>query len=295
MLAALPLLALGAAAGLAPPPPPGKMAYIVESRTDALPILAHTSFAAGPQNSDWQQVFNPTWVQASPATANRTGLLVRSQNCTPPADAKPGSCGPTCAGTGQRASWLTWAELSDDGGASSKPSVVNHVAAADAVFGPFDCQNGGACDDEKGTEDPRLTYDAENEQYVLLYNAWSAHSPYSLSIATTKDPTKQAGWTRHGPIFPKDAKVDGWPGKSGSIVSMASGPHYVIWSCASALRITPSVGRSMVRWDYNKTKVLFTVRKAPFWDTGFVESAMPPLTLSDGNLLFFCALPATPI
>lgn len=143
--------------------------YIVESRTDPQPILAHTSYAAGPQNSDWFQVFNPTWVQASPATGNRTGLLVRSQNCqpprylaavpaqwplavsrlagagtltdgraaagllcfcsagTPPADAKAGSCGPTCAGTGQLASWLTWAELSDDGGADSKPAIANHV------------------------------------------------------------------------------------------------------------------------------------------------------------------------
>jgi predicted GH43/DUF377 family glycosyl hydrolase len=154
------------------------------------------------------------------------------------------------------------------------------------VFGPFDCQNSGACDDDKGTEDPRLTYDAENEQYVLLYNAWG-HSPYSLRVATTKDPTSQTGWTRHGPIFPADAKLDGWPGKSGSIVTMPSGPHYVIWGCASALRITPSVGRSMLRWDYNKSKVLLSVRKAPFWDTGFVESAMPPLMLKDGNLLFF--------
>ena len=53
----------------------------VQSRTEQQPILAHTSYAAGPQNSDWFQVFNPTWVQASPATGNRTGLLVRSQNC----------------------------------------------------------------------------------------------------------------------------------------------------------------------------------------------------------------------
>ena len=155
------------------------------------------------------------------------------------------------------------------------------------MFGPFDCQDGGPCDDEKGTEDPRLTYDAESGQYVLLYNAWG-HSPYSLRVATTKDPTTRAGWTRHGPIFPESAKLDGWPGKSGSIVTMpGTGPHWVIWSCAWALRITPSVGRSMLKWDYNKTRVLFTVRKAPFWDTGFVESAMPPLTLKDGNLLFF--------
>jgi hypothetical protein len=112
-----------------------QVAYIVESRTDEQPILAYTGFAAGPQNSDWQQVFNPTWVQASPATGNRAGLLVRSQNCTPPA----GSCGgddgggTSCAGTGQNASWLTWAELRDDSGAASKPSIVNHVTAADAV------------------------------------------------------------------------------------------------------------------------------------------------------------------
>lgn len=33
--------------------------------------------------------------------------------------------------------------------------------------------------------------------------------------------------------------------------------------------------------------MLFGVRAAPFWDTGFVESAMPPLRLNDGNLLFF--------
>ena len=47
------------------------------------------------------------------------------------------------------------------------------------------------------------------------------------------------------------------------------------------------MGRSLLNWDVNKTEVLFSVRKAPYWDTGFVESAMPPLTLSDGNLLFF--------
>ena len=65
-------------------PSPGahaEVAYIVQSRTDEKPILAHTSYVAGPQNSDWYQVFNPTYVQASPATGNRTGLLVRSQNC----------------------------------------------------------------------------------------------------------------------------------------------------------------------------------------------------------------------
>ena len=121
-----------------------------------------------------------------------------------------------------------------------------------------------------------------------MYNAWGSHGAF-LAVATTKDPTHgPGGWIRHGPVFPEHAKLDGWPGKSGSIVSMpAPGPHFLIWSCARALRITPSVGRSMVEWDGNRTEILFQVRKPPYWDTGFVESAMPPLKLSDGNLLFF--------
>jgi predicted GH43/DUF377 family glycosyl hydrolase len=245
------------------------------------------------------QVFNPTWVQPTAATGNRSGLLVRSQNCTPPNTAS--GCGPTCSGNGDHASWLTWAELADDGGAAAAPKVVNHVTAGDAVWGPFDCTgnwmphggfdssaSGSGCVDERGTEDPRLTFDAETGLYTLIYNAWGSKGAF-VAAATTKDPTTgPAGWTRHGPIFPIDDRFDGWPGKSGSIVLMpAPGPHFLIWSCASALRITPSIGRSTVQWAANQTKILFTVRKHPFWDTGFVESAMPPLKLSDGNLLFF--------
>jgi hypothetical protein len=59
------------------------------------------------------------------------------------------------------------------------------------------------------------------------------------------------------------------------VLMPAPGPHFLIWSCAKKLRITPSIGRSTVRWAANKTKILLTVRTGPFWDTGFVESAMP--------------------
>ena len=65
------------------------------------------------------------------------------------------------------------------------------------------------------------------------------------------------------------------------------GPHYVIWGCATSLHITPSVGRNLTLWDYAASEVLLTRRAAPYWDTGFVESAMPPLKLSTGDLLFF--------
>ena len=39
----------------------GDTAYIVASRVDAEPILAYRGFGVG--NADWQQVFNPTWVE----------------------------------------------------------------------------------------------------------------------------------------------------------------------------------------------------------------------------------------
>lgn len=249
------------------------IAYVVTAVADPEPLLA---FRTG--HTSWQQVFNPTWVAPTNATQGRAGLLVRSQNCT----LAEGKCG-HCSGTGQKASWLTWAELDESG---PVPKVVNFVGESEAVFGPFDCADGAQCLDARGTEDPRLTYDPETQTYVLLYNAWGAKGAF-LAIASTRDPTKRDGWTRHGTIFPEDAHLDGWPGKSGSIVWMPSGSHYVIWGCARELRITPSIGRSLFKWDSSKTKVLFGVRKAPLFDTGFVESAMPPLVLSNGNLLFF--------
>lgn len=273
-----PYLVVAVSAPPPPPPPPATTAYLIESRVDAEPLLAYRGF--GPGNAEWQQVFNPTWVAASPATGNRSGLLVRSQNCTPPPDSTPGSCGPTCSGTGDRASWLTWAELTDDAGADAAPAIRGRVTAASAVWGPFNCQgwaphpggNGSLpepeCVDARGTEDPRLTFDPETSLYTLIYNAWGDHGAY-VAAATTADPTTgPQGWTRYGPIFPVDAKIDGWPGKSGSIVLMPSGPHFLIWSCAKMLRITPSIGRSTVKWDANKTTLLFGVRRPPYWDTG---------------------------
>ena len=248
-------------------------AFIVTAVVDAKPILAF------PTNSAWQQVFNPTWVAPSAATGNRSGLLVRSQNCTP---TKPGCVG--CSGTGQRASWLTWAELSHD--TSLPPTVVNSVGVDEAVFGPFDCKDAGKCIDSKGTEDPRLTFDKETQRYYLLYNAYGPGGAF-LALASTTEPTKRDGWTRHGKIFGNKTAH-----KSGSIVLREAGPHYVIWGCDGMLKITPSVifnnhTRSLIAWNYSASKNLFGVRKVPFWDTIFVESAMPPLKLSNGDLLFF--------
>ena len=270
--------------------------YTVAVDVDPQPIA---SMLQG--NSDWGQVFNPTYVAPTSATGGRGGLLIRSQNCTIPAG---GGCGKgqiACRGPGERASWLTWAELTDDHGpGAAPPQIVGTVRKSSAVFGPFDCPNtsattgvttsttsptGTTCADAFGTEDPRLTFDPETRLYYLLYNAYDGHN-VKLSLATAADPTSKSGWTRHGELFP-GAGLGGY--KSGSIVLReAPGEHFVIWGCDRELRITPSIGRSLLHWDFNKSSTLLAVRKAPvYWDTGFVESAMPPLTLSTGDLLFF--------
>ena len=148
-------------------------------------------------------------------------------------------------------------------GKGSTPKVKNFVDASSAVFGPFDCHpaDNSTCPDAFGTEDPRLTYDPESETYYLLYNEWSKAGAF-VATASTKNPTVRDGWTRHGRTIPEAG------GKSGSIVYMKEGPHYVLWGCQRNMRIAPSVGRSLLHWDYNKTQNIFEVRKPPYWDTG---------------------------
>jgi hypothetical protein len=196
--------------------------YSVSAVTDPEPILSSSKYGGKGGKSNWAQLFNPTYVEPSPATGHRGGLLVRSQNCSRPLP-PPGNCGPTCKGTGQQASWLTWAELDSDTNVSAEtPAVRNYDAV---VFGPFDCNStapASQCKDSFGTEDPRLSYDKESKLYYLLYNAWNGNAA-KLSLATTADPTTRTGWTRYGELFP-DAKLGSY--KSGSLVIRPTGPHY---------------------------------------------------------------------
>lgn len=53
------------------------------------------------------QVFNPSFVPASPATGGQQGLLIRTQNCT----VNPGDACAFCGGDQQKASVITFAKL----------------------------------------------------------------------------------------------------------------------------------------------------------------------------------------
>ena len=84
---------------------------------DPKPVLARVD-----GSSTFGQVFNPSWIEPSAATGQRSGLLIRSQNCSA---AVGGTC-VRCFGAGQKASVLTFSQLigSDNAGAASPRTVA---------------------------------------------------------------------------------------------------------------------------------------------------------------------------
>jgi hypothetical protein len=138
-----------------PPPPPPYNVSVVDLPSD--PVI---SFLPPLANTDWPQSFNPAFVEATPATGGKRGLLVRSQNCSGVA---PGQC-IACNVNGRwpiapyfPGSVLTFAELRGDG-TFARPYLVF------APDGP---------DEDYGTEDPRLAYDPATKLYHLMYTCYS--------------------------------------------------------------------------------------------------------------------------
>ena len=134
-------------------PPPQCYRASVTSLSDA-PTLSYVD-----GSSAFQQVFNPAWVppsrrhnNSSTAADVHAGLLVRAQNCS----AVPGGACVRCAGTGPNASVIAFSRLLSDDASTSSPPRFAPVSAADVVFGP----SGDV--DARGTEDPRLAYDARD-------------------------------------------------------------------------------------------------------------------------------------
>ena len=62
-------------------------------------------------NADFQQVFNAAWVEASPATKGKSGLIARTQNCA----AEVGGACVWCGGSQEKASILTFSEHTAQG------------------------------------------------------------------------------------------------------------------------------------------------------------------------------------
>jgi len=228
------------------------LAYDVTAlRTSTEPILSSVR-----GTSAFEQTFNPSWIEPTAGTNFRSGLLIRSQNCTSPI----GTC-VRCSGPRERASVLAFSEYSGGRFTPLKNSSI--------VFGPSSML------DTYGTEDPRLAFNKHDNLYYLFYTAYNG-SGIELSLATSPDPTSPKRWSRLGPIF-------NLPGsKSGALLIMDTPPHYLFWG-DSIIQVTTSSDPK--KWA--SLGVPFLKPRPGSWDSRLVESGPPPLKLSTGDFIFF--------
>jgi len=220
-------------------------------RSSDVPILSSLLLT-----SQFEQTFNPSWIEAQKGTNFRSGLLIRSQNCSSPI----GDC-VHCSGPRERASVLTFSEY--------KNGQFSSLTKNSIVFGP------NSIVDTFGTEDPRVAFNKHDSLYYLFYTAYNG-SGIELSLAVSPDPTSSRLWTRLGPIFHLQGS------KSGALLIRDTPPHYLFW------------GDSMIRVTKSSDPKKWTSIGDPFlkprpdsWDSQLVESGPPPLKLSTGDYIFF--------
>jgi predicted GH43/DUF377 family glycosyl hydrolase len=223
------------------------------TQRDSQPLLSYLV----QNNSKYKQVFNPTWMPASTATANRKGLIIRTQDC----DYKPEAC-VFCGGSAQKASLLTFSELKDG---SFTPITADSIVFTPSSFA-----------DSWGTEDPRMVLNTADGYYYMTYTAYNGSS-ILMSLARSRNPTDRNGWERLGPIFPNYQNS-----KSGAILLRSQSQHYLFWG-DSDIRVTRSSNLS--KWD--SIGDIFLSPRADHFDSRLVESGPPPLLLSTGDYLFF--------
>jgi len=212
--------------------------------------------------SSFYQVFNPSWVESSPGTNYRQGILIRTQNCP----AKVGGTCVYCGGSAEKASVLTFAEFVPSGDSYE----FTNVNESSIVFGPADNS------DAWGTEDPRIVYNPKDQLYYMFYTAYNGTS-ILLNLATTPDPTSQTQWTRRGPVFPN---IQG--SKSGALLIRDTPPHYLFWGDT-----TIKVSKSNDLKTFENPGTLFMSPRNNSFDDRLVESGPPPLQLTTGDYIFF--------
>jgi len=133
-----------------PPPPPPPLYAVNVTALPAYPVISNLTYP-GATPSQWQQSFNPSFIEASPGTRGVRGLIVRSQNCS----FTPGTC------------------VKCNGGNPFVGSVMSFAAqAADGTFSPpylVYAPLPGLAAEDLGTEDPRVAYDATTGLYHMFY------------------------------------------------------------------------------------------------------------------------------
>jgi len=158
--------------------------------------------------STYQQIFNPSWVEATAGSGGKSGIIARTQNC----NSVVGDACTWCGGAQDKASILTFSEQTSAG-------VFKSVDESSVVFGPSDST------DSWGTEDPRIQYNPADKLYYMFYTAYNG-ADIQLSLATTENPTSPTGWTKRGPVFPNKGLPSS---KSAALLLRKSVPHFLLW------------------------------------------------------------------
>jgi predicted GH43/DUF377 family glycosyl hydrolase len=201
------------------------------------------------KTSTFQQIFNPTWVEGSAGTGNRSGILARTQNC----DALVGGECVFCGGSSEKASVLTFSLETSDGSFAK-------VDENSVVFGPHDST------DSWGTEDPRIAFNKFDGLYYMFYTAYNGSAVY-LSLATSPNPTSaDGGWVRTGPVFPT---IPGSKSAALLLGAEVNDKHHLFWG-DSEIRVATSSDAAV--WP-DPGPVLLSPRPTSF-DSQLVEAGV---------------------
>jgi len=137
-----------------------------------------------------------------------------------------------------------------------------------------------------GVEDPRLTWVAERDEWIIAYTAYSPSGPM-VSLARTRDFTS---FSRMGPVMPpedKDAAV--FPRRFGKRYAMI---HRPVSAGSSGAHIWLSFSPDLTHWGDHH--ILLPARRGAWWDANKIGLSPPPLETPEGWLLLYHGVRHTP-
>lgn len=135
-----------------------------------------------------------------------------------------------------------------------------------------------------GIEDPRITYVAELERYVIIYTAYSRAGP-GVSLATTKDFVR---FERYGNIMmPEDKDAALFPRRFGDYWALVHRPVSPLGA-----HIWMAYSPDLRHWGSHH--LILAARRGAWWDANKIGLSPPPIETPEGWLLIYHGVRQTP-